>query len=85
MKVKELVAASSDRESQLLTNIAVAVGQLVRATGNSFQVQAMILAQNRKLGDIAQLKSEIINLKDNMAFCQVRVDVLKEELSRVTA
>lgn len=66
--LRERIAAVSMREEELLSNAFLASGDMARTTTELGLARDTISTLSKELANVAQLKSSINGLEDNVAF-----------------
>lgn len=75
--LRRLVEVASIPEAELLSDASPALSQMARAITVLHQAPDMISTQSRELPKIAQLKSFVKRLEDNVSFYKESKDDLK--------
>lgn len=83
--LRECVAASCTSEMELLATVSVAFNQIARATEKLRQALVTISTQCKELANVAQLKTSIENLEENVAFFEASKEGLENKFARATA
>lgn len=72
------------REAELVSSVSAASSHISRATAVLRQACDTISTQSKKLATVAQLKSSMKSLEDNVAFHEASGEDLKSELVPTT-
>lgn len=79
--LRKKLAAANTHEVELLSNPSASSGQLARATAEMHQARKTISAWSKELSKVAQLKSSVKHLKDNVALHEASEEELKKKLA----
>lgn len=74
---------TSTREARLLSNASVVFDEMSRAPAELHQTRDTISTPSKELARVAQLKSSIKSIEDNVVVYEASKDELKKELAAV--